>query len=167
LLGLQGALAIAILAALTYVLKLPGFAQAMVTTIVVLVLPAASLAGGTLWAIVERMVQRLVGCFLAGALGVALLPVTRGQAIPCILALSIGVWSGSHVQSGKEGASYLGRQFTMAFIMVFVQDHYWSADPVPALMRLSGILTGIVVLAGVMVATGRLSLSTPTNVGSS
>lgn len=40
--------------------------------------------------------------------------------------------------------------------MVFVQDHHWSADPVPALMRLSGILTGIVVLAGVMFATSKL-----------
>ena len=167
LLSLQGALAIAILAALTYALKLPGFAQAMVTTIAVLVLPATSPAGGTLRAVVERMVQRLVGCFLAGALGVALLPLTQGQAIPCMVALSIGVWSGSHVQTGKEGASYLGRQFTLAFIIVFVQDHHWSADPVPALMRLSGILTGIVVLVGVVLATGKLPLSSPPKVGGS
>jgi hypothetical protein len=74
----------------------------------------------------------------------------------CILALSIGVWIGCHVQTGREGASYVGRQFTIALIMVFVQDHHRSADPVPALMRLSGILTGIVVLAGVILATSRL-----------
>jgi hypothetical protein len=60
------------------------------------------------------------------------------------------------VQTGREGASYVGRQFTIAFIMVFVQDHHWSADPLPALMRLSGILTGIVVLAAVMLVTSRL-----------
>jgi hypothetical protein len=73
-----------------------------------------------------------------------------------MLALSIGVWIGCHVQTGRERASYVGRQFTIAFIMVFVQDHHWPADPVPALMRLSGILTGIVVLAGVILATSRL-----------
>jgi uncharacterized membrane protein YccC len=161
LLGLQGALAIAVLAALTYVLHLPGFAQAMVTAIAVLILPAGLPADRTGQPVVEKMVQRVTGCLLAGALGVALLPLMHGQAILCMLALSIGVWIGCHVQTGQEGASYVGRQFTIAFIMVFVQDHHWSADPVPALMRLSGILTGIVVLAGAMLATSRLHLLRP------
>ncbi len=159
LLGMQAALAVAILAALTYVLHLPGFAQSMVTAIAVLILPAASLASHARRPVVERMVHRLAGCLLAGALGVALLPLMRGDAVLCTLALSIGVWIGCHVQTGKEGASYVGRQFTIAFIMVFVQDHQWSADPVPALMRLSGILTGIVVLAGVILATSRLPVA--------
>ena len=163
LLGLQAALAIAILAALTYVLHLPGFAQAMVTAIAVLILPAGLPADKTRQPVIEKMVHRVVGCLLAGALGVALLPLTQGQAILCMLALSAGVWTGCHVQTGREGASYIGRQFTIAFIMVFVQDHHWSADPVPALMRLSGILTGIVVLAAVMLATSRLHFSPSTN----
>jgi hypothetical protein len=60
------------------------------------------------------------------------------------------------VQTGSAGASYVGRQFTIAFIMVFVQDHQWSADPLPALMRLEGILIGIVTLAAVMFATANL-----------
>jgi uncharacterized membrane protein YccC len=158
LLCLQAALAIAILAALTYVLHLPGFAQAMVTAIAVLILPASLPAGGMQQPVIEKMVHRVAGCLLAGALGVALLPLMQGQAILCMLALSIGVWIGCHVQTGREGASYVGRQFTIAFIMVFVQDHHWSADPVPALMRLSGILTGIVVLAAVILATSRLHL---------
>jgi hypothetical protein len=34
--------------------------------------------------------------------------------------------------------------------MVSVQDHQWSADPRPALLRLGGILIGVVVIAGVM-----------------
>jgi uncharacterized membrane protein YccC len=163
LLGLQGALAIAILAALTYVLRLPGFAQAMVTAIAVLILPAGLSADKTQQPIMEKMVQRVAGCLLAGALGVALLPLTQGQAILCTLALAIGVWAGCHLQTGGEGASYVGRQFTIAFIMVFVQDHQWSADPLPALLRLSGILTGIVVLAVVMLATSRLPLPLTTN----
>jgi uncharacterized membrane protein YccC len=159
LLCLQSSLAIAILAALTYVLHLPGFAQAMVTTIAVLILPAGLAVDRTRRPVMEKMVQRVAGCLLAGALGVALLPLMQGQAILCMLALSIGVWIGCHVQTGGEGASYIGRQFTIAFIMVFVQDRHWSADAIPALMRLSGILTGIVVLAVVMLATSRLYLS--------
>ena len=114
--------------------------------------------GGAQQPVIEKMVHRVAGCLLAGALGVALLPLMRGQAILCMLALSVGVWTGCHVQTGREGASYVGRQFTIAFIMVFVQDHHWSADPIPALMRLSGILTGIVVLAAVILVTSRLHL---------
>jgi uncharacterized membrane protein YccC len=166
LLGLQGALAIVILAVLTYVLHLPGFAQAMVTAIAVLVLPAGLPASSTQQPVIEKMVQRVAGCLLAGALGVALLPLMHGQAVLCMLALSIGVWIGCHVQTGREGASYIGRQFTIAFIMVFVQDHHWSADPVPALMRLSGILAGIAVLTAVILATSRLYL-TPSSNGAS
>ena len=159
LLAWQSAVSIAILAALTYILKLPGFAQAMVTAVALLILPASSLAGHTRRPVVERMVQRFAGCLLAGLVSVALLPVLGDHALACMFALSLGVWCGCHVQTGKEGASYVGRQFTIAFIMVFVQDHHWSSDPVPALMRLSGILTGIVVLAVVMLAMSRLPLA--------
>lgn len=156
LLCLQAALSITILAALTYVLHLPGFAQAMVTAIAVLIVPAGLAADKTRQPVMEKMVQRVAGCVLAGVIGVALLPLMHGQAVLCMLALCIGVWAGCHVQTGREGASYVGRQFTIAFIMVFVQDHHWSADPLPALMRLSGILAGIVVLSGVMLATRRM-----------
>ncbi|MDR5754548.1 MULTISPECIES: FUSC family protein [unclassified Caballeronia] len=159
LLAWQGAVSIAILAALIYILKLPGFAQAMVTAMAVLILPAASLAGHTRRPVAERMVQRFAGCLLAGLIGVALLPLLGDHAWLSMIALSAGVWSGCHVQTGKEGASYVGRQFTIAFIMVFVQDHRWSANPLPALMRLSGILTGVVVLAAVMLAMSRLPLA--------
>jgi uncharacterized membrane protein YccC len=156
LLCLQAALAVVILAIFAYFFNMPGFAQSMVTTIAVLIVPAKLLADRTRQPVAEKMVQRTVGCLLAGLLGVALLPLMQGQVIPCLLVLSAGVWIGCHVQSGKEGASYIGVQFTIAFIMVFVQDHHWSADPGPALLRLSGILMGIVVLAVVMLTTARL-----------
>jgi uncharacterized membrane protein YccC len=155
-LGVQGALAMAILAALTYELSLPGLMQGMVTVVAVLILPQAALAVPGHHPVVGKMTQRLIGCLLAGALGLALLPLMHGAAIPCMIALSLGVWVGCHVQTGLEGATYIGRQFTIAFIMVFVQDHGWSADPRPALTRLAGILAGIVVLALVMLATRRL-----------
>jgi uncharacterized membrane protein YccC len=156
-LGLQAALAIAVLAALNYALHLPGFAQAMVTAIAVQILPVGLSPDRTRQPVMEKMVQRVAGCLLAGGLSVALLPLTRGQPALCMLALSLGVWLGCHVQTGQEGASYVGRQFAIAFIMVFVQDHQWSADPLPALMRLSGILIGIVVLALAMFTLDRLS----------
>lgn len=154
-LAMQAGLSIAILTALAYVLNLPSFVQAMVTTVVIVALPAASIVDDATRPVLEKMVQRLAGCLLAGVIAVALLPLLRGETIPCMIALALGVWVGCHLQTGKEGASYVGRQFTIAFIMVFVQDHQWSADPKPALLRLAGILTGVVVIGGVMLATAR------------
>ena len=155
-LGLSGALAVAILAALSYALSMPGLMQAMVTVVAVLILPQAAIAVPGRRPVIEKMTHRLIGCLLAGAVGLALLPLMQGAALACMIALAVGVWVGCHVQTGLEGATYIGRQFTIAFIMVFVQDHGWSADPGPALTRLSGILAGIAVLAAVMIATRRL-----------
>ncbi|HWT36829.1 MAG TPA: FUSC family protein [Paraburkholderia sp.] len=156
-LAVQAGIAVAILAALTYALKLPGFEQALVTTIAVLILPPTSIVVRSQRPVADKMVQRMVGCLIAGAVGVALLPLMQGQIVPCLLALAAGVWAGCHVQTGKQGASYIGVQFTVAFIMVFVQDHAWSADPHPAIMRLAGILTGIAILTCVMLLAARLS----------
>lgn len=149
----HAAWSVAILALLAYAWDLPGFPQAMVTAIAVLILPATALGQPTRKPIAARMVQRFVGCLLAGAASMTLLPLIGDNAIACMLALCAGVWIGCHVQTGTQGASYVGRQFTIAFIMVFVQDAHWSSDPMPALMRLAGIVGGIAVLAAV-IATG-------------
>ncbi|WP_321799508.1 FUSC family protein [Caballeronia sp. J97] len=148
----QGAWSVMILASLAYAWNLPGFAQAMVTAIAVLILPASALGKPTNRPVAERMIQRFIGCLLAGAVSLALLPLLGDNPLACMLALCAGVWIGCHVQTGTQGASYVGRQFNIAFIMVFVQDHHWSSDPMPALLRLEGILAGIVVLSAVMAA---------------
>ncbi|ACC73913.1 FUSC family protein [Paraburkholderia phymatum] len=154
-LAVQAGVAVAILAALTYAFDLPGFAQALVTTIAVLILPPTSILVRSQKPVADKMVQRVLGCVIAGAVGIALLPLMQGQILPSLLALAAGVWAGCHVQTGTQGASYVGRQFTIAFIMVFVQDHAWSADPHPAMMRLAGILTGIAILTFVMLFASR------------
>jgi hypothetical protein len=117
--------------------------------------PSVPSAATQLLQVALRPIGTVLGVQGALAMGLALLPLTRGAAIACMLALSLGVWVGCHVQTGLKGATYIGRQFTIAFIMVFVQDHGWSTDPGPALTRLSGILAGIVVLAVVMLITRR------------
>jgi uncharacterized membrane protein YccC len=154
--AIQAGVSIAIIAAPAYVLNLSGFEQAIVTVIAVVALPAASIATDATRSVLEKIVGRITGCLLAGGIALALLPILRGEPIACMIALMLGVLVGCHVQTGRQGASYVGRQFTIAFIMVFVQDHQWSADPQPALVRLGGILIGVVVIAGVMLAsTGR------------
>jgi uncharacterized membrane protein YccC len=151
--AIQAGVSVAILAALAYVLHLPSFEQALVTVIAVVALPAASIATDATRSVLEKIVGRIMGCLLAGVVALVLLPLLRGVPIACMVALMLGVLVGCHLQTGQQGASYVGRQFTIAFIMVFVQDHQWSADPQPALLRLGGILIGVAVIAGVMLAS--------------
>ena len=150
--AIQAGVSIAILAAGAYALNLPGFVQAIVTVIAVVALPATLIATDATRSVLEKIVQRIAGCLLAGIVALVLLPLLRGDPIACMIALMLGVLVGCHLQTGQQGASYIGRQFAIAFIMVFVQDHQWSADPQPALLRLGGILIGVVVIAGVMQA---------------
>ncbi|RXN85468.1 FUSC family protein [Achromobacter aloeverae] len=153
LLAMQAALAIALIAASVQFLQLPGYEQAMVTAIAVLMLPAGQHPDTVHKPMLEKMTQRAIGCLLAGIIGVAMLPLMRGHAVLCLMALAAGVWAGCHVQTGKEGASYVGRQFAIAFLMVFVQDQLWSADPMPALLRLAGIFAGMAALLAAVLAT--------------
>lgn len=159
LLAVQAALAVALIAACVQFLRLPGYEQAMVTAIAVLMLPAGLQPDTVHKPMVEKMAQRAIGCLLAGAIALALLPLMRGQPVLGLLTLAVGIWLGCHVQTGKEGASYVGRQFTIAFLMVFVQDHHWSADALPALLRLAGICAGMAALLAAAFATAGTGLS--------
>ncbi len=89
----------------------------------------------------------MLGCLLAAVFALALLPWVGEHPLPYLLTLAVGVWLASHVHSGHEDTSYIGLQFGIAFIMVFVQDHAWSGDLRPALVRLAGILGGVATLA--------------------
>lgn len=156
--AVQAAVAVVIVASFTYMLKLQALPQALITIIAVLILPSSQLMSSQT-AIVEKMLHRMIGALLAGAVGIALLPLVRGHAIAYLVSLSAGVWTGCHLQTGRQGASYVGRQFTIAFLLVFVQDSSWSVDPSAAAVRFAGIASGILVLGCVMLALRRLCVA--------
>jgi hypothetical protein len=74
----------------------------------------------------------------------------------CQLALGVGVWFGAYLQSGAVSIRYMGVQFAIAFIMVFVQDRGWTINEAPALERLAGILAGMGVLALTFTCVARI-----------
>lgn len=147
--ALPSALCVGMLAALHFRYPLVDFAQMLVTVIVVPVIPLATLLGRDQneMAVTMRMVNRVLGCLLAALFAVLFLPWTGGHPLLFLLALAVGIWLASHVHSGHADTSYVGLQFGIAFLMVFVQDQAWSNDLRPALLRLLGILTGVLLLA--------------------
>lgn len=141
--ALRGALAVAVLATLGAMHDLQAFSQAMVTTIAVLIVPFAPMADDALTSVFQRMLQRLVGCFAAGIVALALLPWLDGHPIWCQIALAIGVWASGWFQRHAARHGYAAIQFGVAFLLVFVQDRGWTLDVTPTWHRFAGVSAGI------------------------
>lgn len=148
--ALEGAIAMGMLCLVLCIADLRHFAQAMVTTIAVMVVPLERIAGDPHGSVLQRMAQRFAGCLAAGALALALLPVLGSKPAWCQLALGVGVGLAAWQMRGPPALRYAAVQFGVAFIMVFVQDRGWTPNDGPALQRLSGMLAGIAALSVVM-----------------
>lgn len=149
--AMQGAICIGGLSALDYYHPIPSFAQALVSIVAVLFVPLPALLQSDDQGVVfVRMLNRMLGCFFAALIAIVLLPVIGNFSVLCAMALAGGIWMASHVQTGSTATSYIGMQFGIGFIMVFVQDHAWSTDASAAERRLAGMLIGLISLAVVM-----------------
>jgi len=154
----QGTIAIAVVGVVNHFHALPNFAQSMVSVIAVLLVPLSVLVGGQVTeAVYMRMLNRLLGCLCAASLAAPLLPLIGGTPLLCLVVLGAGVWLAAHVQAGSAEVSYIGTQFGVGFIMIFVQDHAWSTDASAALQRLMGIVVALFVLAATMAAFSAVS----------
>lgn len=147
--GLQGAVAMIVLSAAVSYWGLGPFAQGMVTATAVLVVPLDTAAGDPHLLVVQRMAQRFIGCLLAGFVALALFPLIEAQPLWCQIALGLGVWAATFLQTIYPHGRYVGVQFLVAFLMVFVQDQGWTVEEGPALARLAGVMAGIVTLYAV------------------
>jgi uncharacterized membrane protein YccC len=147
----QGAICVGVLSAVDYYHSIPSFAQALVSIVAVLFVPLPALLHSEDQRVVfVRMLNRMLGCSFAALIAIALLPLIGNSAVFCAIALACGIWIASHVQMGSITTSYIGTQFGIGFIMVFVQDHAWSTDASAAAHRLAGMLIGLTSLAIVM-----------------
>lgn len=146
--ALPSTLAVLLLAAVDAHTPLPAFPEMLVTVTVLPIIPLPVLLARdqSQAAVASRMGNRVLGCLLAAACALLALPWAGDSPWLFMLALSVGIWLASHIQSGHTDISYVGLQFGIAFIMVFVQDQAWTTDIAPALQRLAGILGGVLTL---------------------
>jgi uncharacterized membrane protein YccC len=153
--ALQGAFAIGLLALVDRYRALPDLPQAIVTVVAVLFVPMAALVGREGASRVRaRMTSRVLGCLCAALVAMSLLPLIGGVPVLCMLVLAAGVWLAAHVQAGRASVSYVGTQFGVGFILVFVQDTAWSSDASGAWERLVGIAVALAGLGLVMAGVG-------------
>lgn len=159
--ALHGALAVTLLAAMVVARDLQSFPQAMVTSIAVLIVPLGGRTSDVHVSVMQRMVQRFAGCLAAGVVAFALLPFIEQRPLSCQFVLGLGAWAGAYLQGGPPGVRYMAIQFSVAFLMVFVQDRGWTVDGAAALLRLGGVFVGIAALSLVLLVSVGIRKTVP------
>jgi hypothetical protein len=145
---LIGAITLSVLAYFAWRYPADGFAQAMTTAIVVLMVPVDAQGTWSLYSVVQRMCHRLLGCALGFFVVFGVLPLTAGSVASCLLAVGVFVWLSCYLRFGHSNISYAGTQFGAVVILTFVHDRLWLSDDVGlAYQRLVGIVAGNVALA--------------------
>ncbi|WP_250515432.1 FUSC family protein [Caballeronia sp. INDeC2] len=151
-----GAVTLSVLAYLAFRYPLEGFAQAMTTALVTLLVPLDASGAWSPYAVALRMCHRLLGCLIGSVFVIALVPLTAGNMHLCVVALCVLVWLSCHFRFGDLNVSYAGTQFGAVVILAFVHDQAWLSDDVHAAYgRLLGVTAGIVVLTVVLAVVGR------------
>lgn len=105
-----------------------------------------------------RARQRLLGCLLGGAGGLALLLAVGMDTLPLWLGVvGLGVFLISALHQGGGPSAYVGTQAGVAFIMALVSDRGPPAQLQPVLERLAGISLGValILVVAMMVAPRR------------
>jgi uncharacterized membrane protein YccC len=146
------ALAVGLLPLVWRWFSIEDFAQTAVTSYVVMIVPSAVVRERRHLTLYERMAHRTLGCLLGGSTAIICLSLLSNAVLPAVLALCVGVWLGCHIQIGNQGIGYLGTQFTLGFLITFIQGPGPVTSILPGLERLLGILIGSAILCLLIVA---------------
>jgi uncharacterized membrane protein YccC len=142
----RAALAVALLPLVWRWFSIEDFSQTVITSYVIMIIPATTAWERRHATIYERMAHRTLGCLLGSA--TALISIGLfGTGLPVtVLTLSAGVLVGYEVQQMRRDIHYLGTQFTLGLLVTLVQGPAPITDITPGLERLLGIAIGSAVL---------------------
>jgi uncharacterized membrane protein YccC len=145
--AIRTGIAVALVPVLWTAFGLPGLSQIVVTTVAVMAVPSST-AGSAMHreAIEKRAVHRLLGCLLGGGAGLLLLALSFSHLVPWLFVLMAGVWVGAHVHFSQRGASYVGTQAVVAFIVTLSQDFGPPQSVLPGVDRFVAMLGGLGIL---------------------
>lgn len=145
--GIRSGITVMILPSLWNLFELPSLNQMAISVMVVMSVPVTGADAAAMGAaVLERSVQRIIGCLLGGVLSLLLL-ATPLTVYPLWLAvLFAGVWVGALLQTSTRGASYMGIQAAVVFVVTLVQGDGPPSSLLPGIERLAGMLSGLVVL---------------------
>jgi uncharacterized membrane protein YccC len=142
----RSALAVALLPLVWRFFEIADFSQTVISSFLIMIVPAGDVDKRQHNPIYERMVHRVLGCLLGSVTAIACLSVVGDHILPVVLTLCAGVWLGYHVQTGREGVGYVGTQFVLGFLITFVQGPGPATSILPGLDRFVGVVIGSAML---------------------
>ncbi len=126
---------------------LPSLSQIGITAAAVMAVPALSQhPREDRAAVARRAAQRLLGRFLGGVAGLAVLGLSITAFVPWMTLLLAGVWLGAWVQASTRGVAYVGTQAAVVLIVTMVQGGGPPLDLTAGVGRFVGILGGLTIL---------------------
>ena len=141
----QAGIALGLIPWVWYRFGISSLSQSCITIMAVMMAPLATLSNlpGLHH---SKSLQRFVGCAVGGLLAIAILLACHSSMWIMLAGVCIGVLIGRYVENQVAGFAYVGTQFALAFLVVLVPDNYGTADAAPGILRLSGILFGLLLL---------------------
>ena len=143
--ALQAAIALAAVPWLAHWCGDKELTQAAITIMALMMVPLASLSANQQLVSV-RVVHRFVGCMAGAILATLATLLCQGVLWATLLCLVAGVVIGRHIENSGGRLAYVGNQFSLLFLVVFVPDSYQELSAEPGYSRLQGVVIGIVLL---------------------
>lgn len=141
----QAAVALSLLPFLSSWLRAEALSQAAITIMAVMMIPLATLTGDR-GAVRMRVLHRFAGCLLGAASAAIALVLSHGNLPATLLFMTLGIMVGRHIENSSKPFAYIGTQYSLAFLVVFVPDDYAEVSSTPGWERLSGIVLGLFIL---------------------
>jgi len=149
--ALQAAAALAILPFLSAWLKVESITGAAITIMAVMMIPLATLNGDR-GAVRMRVLHRFAGSLLGAASAAIALVFSHGNVPATLLFLTVGIMVGRHVENSAKPFAYVGTQYSLVFLVVFVPDDLAAVSSIPGWERMGGIMLGLAILVTVRFA---------------
>ena len=100
----------------------------------------------TLLRTVGGSLPRLAGSVLGAGCGALARVFSDGNMPTTLLLMAVGVMLGRHVENSGAAVAYMGTQFALVFLVVFVPDDYRAVSSTPGWSRFEGIVIGLLLL---------------------
>lgn len=161
--AMRTGLAVALVPVAWRFFELPNLSQMAISISAVMAVPV--LTGNTAEdhrVVIDRVLQRVIGCTLGGGLGLALLFTPLASIFPIWLGLLMaGAAIGVQIETGRHNIPAVGIQGALGVIVTLVQGWGPAVSPAPGFERFAGMIGAIALLLAVNYifapANGRLS----------
>jgi len=149
--AMRTGLAVALVPIVWRMFELPDLSQMAISIGAVMAVPVLTgKADEDRRAVIERSVQRLLGCLIGGGLGLLILLTPLAATFwSWLLLLMIGAAIAAQIETGRHGVPVIGVQAAVGLIVTLAQGWGPAVNLTPALDRVAGMIGAIMLLLAV------------------